>query len=64
MDFILAIILIAAAAIVCGVVGFILGGQHRKKVAENAIGSAKEEAKRIVSNALTQAENTKRENQS
>ena len=61
MDLILAIILIAAAAIVCGVVGFILGGQHRKKVAENAIGSAKEEAKRIVSNALTQAENTKRE---
>ncbi|MBQ7638075.1 MAG: ribonuclease Y [Clostridia bacterium] len=57
----LAIILIVAAALVFGLVGFILGQLHRKKVAEKAIGDATEEAKRIVSNALTTAETKKRE---
>lgn len=57
----LAIILIAAAAVVFGIIGFVLGQNHRKKVAEKAIGSATEEAKRIVSNALTTAETKKRE---
>ena len=61
MNLILAIVLIVAAAVVCGVGGFILGGLHRKKVAEKAIGDATEEAKRIVNNALTTAENKKRE---
>ena len=55
------IILIVAAAAIFGVVGFILGGQNRKRVAEKAIGSAEDEAKRILSNALTTAENNKRE---
>ena len=55
------IILIVAAAVIFGVAGFILGGLNRKKVAEKAIGSAEEEAKRILSNALTTAENNKRE---
>lgn len=51
------IILIAAAVgVAFGVVGFILGGLHRKRVAEAAIGSATKEANRIVSEAMTQAE--------
>ena len=56
------IILIAAAVgAAFGVVGFILGGLHRKRVAEAAIGSATKEANRIVSEAMTQAEAKKKE---
>ena len=56
------IILIAAAVgVAFGVVGFILGGLHRKRVAEAAIGSATKEANRIVSEAMTQAEAKKKE---
>lgn len=55
------IVLIAVAAVVAAVLGFILGGLHRKKVAEAAIGSATEEAARIVNNALSEAESKKKE---
>ena len=56
------IILIAAAVgAVFGIIGFILGGLHRKRVAEAAIGSATKEANRIVSEAMTQAEAKKKE---
>lgn len=54
---IIAVILAAAAGVIC----FFLGVSHRKKIAEKAIGDAEEEAKRIVSNAITQAEAKKRE---
>ena len=57
----LAIGLIVAAAVVFGVVGFVLGGLHRKRVAEAAIGSATEEANRIVSQAVSEAESKKKE---
>ena len=57
----LAIGLIVAAAVVFGIVGFILGGIHRKRVAEAAIGSATEEANRIVSQAVSEAESKKKE---
>ena len=57
----LAILLIVLAAVVCGVAGFVFGQAYRKKVAEKSIGDATEEAKRIVSNALTTAETKKRE---
>lgn len=57
----IAILIAVIVAVVFGVVGFVLGGIHRRKVAEKAIGSATEEAKRIVSNALTTAETKKRE---
>ena len=57
----LAIILIVAAAVVSGIICFILGGLHRKKVAEAAIGSATEEANRIVSQAVSEAESKKKE---
>ena len=56
-----AVILIAAAAVVFGAVGIAVGYTARKKSAEKQIGSANEEAKRIVSEALTTAENRKRE---
>ncbi len=57
----IAAIIAVVAAIVAGVVGFIIGGAHRKKVAEAAIGSATDEAARIVNQALSQAEQKKRE---
>ena len=58
---IITIIVAAVAVIATGIISFILGGKHRKNVAEKAIGDATEEAKRIVSNALTAAEAKKRE---
>ncbi len=57
----LAILLIVLAAVLFGVAGFFAGQTYRKKVAEKSIGDATEEAKRIVSNALTTAETKKRE---
>ena len=57
----IAIIIAVVAAVISGVACFFLGSAHRRKVAEKAIGSATEEAKRIVSNALSQAESKKRE---
>ncbi len=61
MDLGLTIGLVIAAAVVFGIVGFVVGGAHRKKVAEAAIGSATEEAARIVNNAMTEAEQKKKE---
>ena len=51
----------AAIAVVAAVVFFILGSSHRKKIAEKEIGSAEEEAKRIINDAIKAAENKKRE---
>ena len=61
MNTTLAIVLIIVAAVVCGVIGFIAGGAHRKKVAEAAIGSANQEATRIINQAMTKAEQAKKE---
>ena len=61
MEFVLAIILIAAAAVVGIVGGFFIGTVHRKKVAEAEIGSAEQEAKRIVSEAIKTADAKKKE---
>lgn len=58
---IITVIAAAVAAVVFGVLGFVLGGLHRKKVAESAIGSATEEATRIVNQAVQTAETKKRE---
>ncbi len=52
---------IAAGFVVGGVVFFILGVTYRKKVAEKEIGSAEEEAKRIINEAIRGGENKKRE---
>ena len=55
------IIIALIAAAISGVVCFILGSAHRKKTAEGLIGSANEEATRIVNQAVTEAETKKRE---
>ena len=57
----IAVIAAVAAAAVFGVLGFVLGGAHRKKVAEAAIGSATEEAARIVNQAVQTAESKRKE---
>ena len=57
----IAIIIAVAAAVVFGAAGYIIGGLHRKKVAEATIGSANKEAARIVNEALTEAETKKKE---
>ncbi|MBQ4604807.1 MAG: DUF3552 domain-containing protein, partial [Clostridia bacterium] len=52
----------AVVALAVGIaVGFVLGGLHRKKVAEAAIGSAEQEANKIVSDAIAAAEAKKKE---
>lgn len=58
---IITVISAVAAAVVFGILGFILGGIHRKKVAESAIGSATEEAARIVNAAVQTAETKRKE---
>ena len=55
------IIVAVVAAVVFGVVGFVLGQAHRKKTAEALIGSANDEAARIVNNAVNEAETKKKE---
>ena len=54
-------IIAAVLCIVVGIVAFILGGNYRKKTAEAQIGSAEEEANRIVTDALNKAERKKKE---
>jgi len=48
-------------ALLLGVVGFISGSLHRRKSAEATIGSAEEEARRILSDAMKNAESRKKE---
>ncbi len=61
VSLIVAIVIAVVAAVVFGIAGFVAGGIYRRKTAEKAIGSATEEAKRIISSALTTAETKKRE---
>ncbi len=61
MEWWITLIIAVVAAIVFALVGFILGGKHRKKVAESAIGSADKEAKRILNEAMSQAESRRKE---
>ena len=55
---VLIVVLVAAAV---GIVAFLAGVAHRKKEAEAAIGSAEQEAKRIVSDAIKTSEAKKKE---
>ena len=50
-----------AAFILGAVIAFFLGVQYRKKVAKVELGSAEEEAKRLISDAIKTAESRKRE---
>lgn len=61
MNLILSIILIIVAILVGLGVGFALGEQHRKKTAEATIGSANQEATRILNQALAMAEQKRKE---
>ena len=61
MGFTTAIICIVAALAIGGAVGVFLGIQLRKKTAEKEIGSAEEEAKKIVADAIKTAEAKKKE---
>ncbi|MCD7844456.1 MAG: Rnase Y domain-containing protein, partial [Oscillospiraceae bacterium] len=56
--FIILFIALCAAALLCG---FFLGIRYRKRVGEREIGSAEEEAKKILNEAIKSAESKKRE---
>ena len=56
-----AVIIAVVCAVAAGVVCFFVGIAHRKKQAELAIGSAEQEAKRIISEAIKTAEAKKKE---
>ena len=58
---VIAIVSAVAAGLVCGIVAFFLGVSHRKKQAETVIGSAEDEASRILSEAVKTAEAKKKE---
>ena len=61
MSPILTLVLVLVAAAVAGALGFYLGGEDRKRTAEAKIGSAEEEAKRIVNDAIKAAEQKRKE---
>ncbi len=56
-----AVVIAIVSAVVLGALGFVAGGLYRKKVAEAKIGSANEEALRIVNQAVQTAESKKKE---
>lgn len=61
MNLWLAILLIVVTGVVLGVIGFVSGSNHRKRIAEAEIGSAEQEAKKIISDAINMAESKKKE---
>lgn len=61
MDLTLAIVLIAAAFVAALAIGIFAGIAIRRKSAEKQIGSAEEQARRIVEEAVTQGEAKKKE---
>lgn len=61
IDLAICILVAVVCAAVAGIVCFLLGSAHRKKTAEYTIGSAEQEAKRIVSDAIKTAETKKKE---
>ena len=61
MDILIIIIIVFAALVIGGVVGALGGIAYRKKVFESIVGSADIEAKRIVDEAVKNAETKKKE---
>jgi conserved hypothetical protein YmdA/YtgF len=55
------VVSVIVSFLIGAVIAFFLGVQYRKKVAETELGSAEEEAKRIVSDAIKAAESKKKE---
>ena len=60
-NWIMAIIIGVVCAVVFGILGFVFGSSHRKKKAEGLLGSAEEEATRIINRAVSEAETRKKE---
>ncbi len=60
MSTIVAVIIAVVCAVVFGVVGFVLGSVFRQKANEKEIGSATQEATKIINDALQEAETTKK----
>ena len=58
---IITVVVAVVAAVVCGVVCFFAGSAYRRKTAEAKLGSAEEEAKRIVNDAIKAAEQKRKE---
>ena len=54
-------IIAGAVALLACVIGFFAGSAYRKKSAEATIGSAEDEARRILSEAMKTAESKKKE---
>ncbi|MDD6252216.1 MAG: ribonuclease Y, partial [Oscillospiraceae bacterium] len=61
MDLWLAIVIAAVTLAAGAALGFVIGIAYRKKVAENEIGSAEQEAKRIIAEAMRTGEAKKKE---
>ncbi|MCH5353298.1 MAG: ribonuclease Y [Acutalibacter sp.] len=57
----LCIVIAVAAAALAGILAFFIGMSYRKNKAESAIGSAEQEAKRIIGDAVKTAEAKKKE---
>ena len=55
------IVTVVALVLVAGAIAFFLGVKYRMKVAEAELGSAEEEAKRLISDAIKTAERKKKE---
>lgn len=61
MEFNTLSLILCIALVVIGIVCFFIGITYRKKVAEKEIGSAEEEARRIINESIKGGENKKRE---
>ena len=61
MSPIVVVVLVLVVAAVVGALCFYLGGENRKRTAEAKLGSAEEEAKRIVNDAIKAAEQKRKE---
>ena len=61
MDLTIAIIAIVGCAVVGIGLGFVLGTSYRKKFAEREIGSAEQEATRLINEAIRSGESRKKE---
>ena len=55
------VIAVVVAGLICLIAGVVVGYQRRKSYAEREIGSAEEEARRVINEAIKSAESKKRE---
>ena len=61
MPTILTVLVVVVVAVEFGAAGFYAGMTYRKRTAEAKLGSAEEEAKRIVNDAIKSAEQKRKE---